>query len=370
MRKAVIIDAKRTVIGKKDGYFKDVEAEKLAAAVIQNILKENNVPSEMVSDVILGNTVGPGGNLARLSALTAGLPMTVPGLTVDRQCGSGLEAVNLACRLVQSGAGDIYLAGGAESVSTSTFPKRARFSPDAIGDPDMGVGAENVAEVYNISREQQDEYALLSYKRTVESAEENRFENELVPFNDVPLVDEGIKRLSSIERIIKRAKPAFKENGTVTAANSCGLNDGASIVLVMSEEKAKELQLVPKLKFIDAVTAGVDPNLPGIGPVPAVKSLLQRTNLSINDIDLFELNEAFSSQVVASAQELRIPWDKLNKGGGAIAFGHPYGASGAILVTSLLREMTAQDRFGIATLGIGGGLGIATLFERCDLDEL
>jgi acetyl-CoA C-acetyltransferase len=369
MRNAIIIDAKRTVIGKKAGYFKDVGAENLAAAVIQEILQENNVSPEMVSDVILGNTVGPGGNLARLSALTAGLPVTVPGFTVDRQCGSGLEAVNLACRLVQSGAGDIYLAGGTESVSTSTFPKRARFSPDSIGDPDMGVGAENVAERYSITREIQDEYALLSYKRTIESIEQNRFKNELVSINDMPLIDEGIKRLSVIERLIKRAKPAFQDNGTVTAANSCGLNDGASIVLVMSEEKAKEMKLAPKLTFIDAVTAGVDPNLPGIGPVPAVNTLLLRMNLSISDIDVFELNEAFASQVVASAQELGIPWDKLNKGGGAIAFGHPYGASGAILVTSLLREMTSQDRFGIATLGIGGGLGIATLFERCELYE-
>jgi acetyl-CoA C-acetyltransferase len=370
MKKAVIIDAKRTVIGKKKGYFKDVGPEKLAAAVIRSILQENNVPPEMVSDVLLGNTVGPGGNLARLSLLTAGLPATVPGFTVDRQCGSGLEAVNLACRLVQSGAGDIYLAGGTESVSTSTFPRRARFSPDTIGDPDMGVGAENVAEAYGITRETQDEYALISYKRTIESIEGDRFKNELVPVNDEPLIDEGIKRLSAIERLMNRAKPAFKENGTVTAANSCGLNDGASIVLIMSEEKAKELQLIPKLKFIDAVTTGVDPNLPGIGPVPAVKALLQRTNLSINDIDVYELNEAFSAQVVASAQELDISWNKLNKGGGAIAFGHPYGASGAILVTSLLREMSVKDRFGIATLGIGGGLGIATLFERCDPNEL
>ncbi|MFC0236687.1 acetyl-CoA C-acyltransferase [Fictibacillus phosphorivorans] len=366
MKKAVIIDAKRTVIGKKAGYFKGVGAEKLAAAVIQKILKDNNVSPDMVSDVILGNTVGPGGNIARLSALTAGLPVTVPGFTVDRQCGSGLEAINLACRLVQTGAGEIYLAGGTESVSTSTFPQRARFSPDSIGDPDMGVGAENVAEKYGITRAIQDEYSLLSYKRTIDSNEQNRFNNELVAYNDVPLMDEGIKRLSVIERLMKRAKPAFKENGTVTAANSCGLNDGASIVLVMSEEKAKELKLAPKLLFIDAVTAGVDPNVPGIGPVPAVNTLLQRMDLSISEIDVFELNEAFASQVVASAQELNISWDKLNKGGGAIAFGHPYGASGAVLVTSLLREMTSGDRFGIATLGIGGGLGIATLFERCE----
>ncbi|WNB92422.1 acetyl-CoA C-acyltransferase [Bacillus sp. NEB1478] len=364
MKTAVIIDAKRTVIGKKDGYFKDVPPENLAAAVIRAILKENNIPSHMVTDVILGNTVGPGGNLARLSALTAELPFSVPGFTVDRQCGSGLEAINLACRLIQSGAGDIYIAGGVESASTSTYPKRARFSPDVNGDPDMGVGAENVAEYYKITREVQDEYALLSYKRTLHSIEKGRFLNEIVPFKDTPLRDEGIKPMPTLERIIKRSRPAFKETGTVTAANSCGVNDGASVVLVMSEEKAKELHLLPKLKFIDSVSAGVDPNLPGIGPVPAVNSILQRNGNVIEEIDVFELNEAFSSQVVASAQELNIPWDKLNKGGGAIAFGHPYGASGAILVTSLLREMTDEDRYGIATLGIGGGLGIATLFEN------
>ena len=364
MKKAVIIDAKRTVIGKKDGYFKGVRAESLAAAVIKEIIKANHVPAEAISDVILGNTVGPGGNIARLSALTAELPLSVPGVSVDRQCGSGLEAVNLACRLVQSGAGDIYIAGGTESVSTSAYTKRARFSPDAIGDPDMGVGAENVAEHYRISREKQDEYALLSYKRTIDSIERDRFNNELVEMNGVPLTDEGIKEFKAINRIIKRARPVFKENGTVTAANSCGLNDGASVVLIMTEEKAKELNLTPKLTFVDAVTAGVDPNLPGIGPVPAVRALLQRNNLSIEDIDVFELNEAFAAQVVASAQELNILWDKLNKGGGAIAFGHPYGASGAILVASLLREMGTKDRYGAATLGIGGGLGIATLFER------
>ncbi|MDR7073412.1 acetyl-CoA C-acyltransferase [Fictibacillus barbaricus] len=364
MNTAVIIDAKRTVIGKKDGYFKDVPPEKLAAAVIQAILKENNIPSHLVSDVILGNTVGPGGNLARLSALTAELPVTVPGFTVDRQCGSGLEAINLACRLIQSGAGDIYIAGGVESASTSTYPKRARFSPNAIGDPDMGAGAEKVAEFYGITREIQDEFALLSYKKTHHSIEKGRFTREVVPFEDVPLIDEGIKPISTLERIIKRSRPAFKENGTVTAANSCAVNDGASAVLMMSEEKAKELGLRPKLKFIDSVASGVDPNLPGIGPVPAVESLLQRNSKTVEEIDVFELNEAFASQVVASAQELHIPWDKLNKGGGAIAFGHPYGASGAILVTSLLREMTAHDRYGIATLGIGGGLGIAALFEN------
>jgi acetyl-CoA C-acetyltransferase len=228
----------------------------------------------------------------------------------------------------------------------------------------MGAGAENVAECYGITRETQDEYALLSYKRTLHSIDKGRFTHEIVPFDDAPLIDEGIKPISTLERIIKRARPAFKENGTVTAANSCGVNDGASIVLVMSEKKAKELQLRPKLKFIDSVAAGVDPNLPGIGPVPAVETLLQRNSKVIEEIDVFELNEAFASQVAASAQELRISWDKLNKGGGAIAFGHPYGASGAILVTSLLREMSAQDRYGIATLGIGGGLGIATLFEN------
>ncbi|MGC4378874.1 acetyl-CoA C-acyltransferase [Fictibacillus sp. Mic-4] len=364
MDHAVIIGAKRTVIGKKGGILKNVPPENLAATVMKELVKQYSISPEVVSDVILGNVVGPGGNMARLSALTAGFPFSVPGVTIDRQCGSGLEAINIACRLVRSGAGDIYLAGGVESSSLSPFSKRARFSPDSIGDPDMGAAAENVAEKYNVSREEQDDFALLSYQKAIDSTQKGRFINEIVPMNGI-LHDEGINLRTNYKKLIGRARPVFKEGGTVTAANSCGVNDGAAVVLVMSEKKAESLGLTPALRFIDSVVAGVDPNYPGVGPVPAVKQLLTRNGLSVDDIDLVELNEAFAAQVLASIKELNIPIEKLNRGGGAIAFGHPYGASGAILVTRLCSEMKRMGgKFGLATLGIGGGMGLATLFEN------
>ncbi len=360
----VVVNSKRTIIGKKGGVLKDIPPEQMVSKLIKALLLNTGIKPEDVSDVILGNVVGPGGNLARLSALTAGLPLVVPGLTVDRQCGSGLEAINLACRLIQAGAGEIYLAGGVESTSLSTFPKRARFSPDSIGDPDMGIGAENVAEKYGVTRDEQDTFAALSYERAYDSLHKNRFVSEqisIVPFDR----DEALKPGMNYQKLIQRARPIFIETGTVTAANSCGLNDGAALSLILSEKKAKELGLSIQLKFKDAVTVGVDPNTPGIGPVLAVKRLLLQSQLTMDEIDIVELNEAFSAQVVASAKSLQIPYERLNKGGGAIAYGHPYGASGAILVTRLYSEMKSiQCRYGIATIGIGGGLGIATLFEK------
>ncbi|MBE3102853.1 MAG: acetyl-CoA C-acyltransferase [Bacilli bacterium] len=360
----VVVNSKRTIIGKKGGVLRGIPPEQMVSKLIQALLLNTGIKPEDISDVILGNVVGPGGNLARLSALTAGLPIGVPGLTVDRQCGSGLEAINLACRLIQAGAGEIYLAGGVESTSLSAFPTRARFSPDSIGDPDMGICAENVAEKYRVTRENQDSFAALSYEKAYDSILNNRFASEIVsivPFDR----DEGLKPRMNYQKLIQRARPIFKEAGTVTAANSCGLSDGASLSLILSEKKAKELGLTIYLQFKDAVTVGVNPNMPGIGPVPAVKKLLFQSQLSIEEIDVVELNEAFAAQVVASAKELQIPFEKLNKGGGAIAFGHPYGASGAILVTRLHSEMKCIPcHYGVATIGIGGGLGIATLFEK------
>lgn len=388
MNKAVIVQAKRTPIGRVGGMLKDVPPEQLASVLLQHIVEQSQINPKEIDDVILGNTVGPGGNLARLSLLTAGLPIEVPGVTVDRQCGSGLEAINLAARLVQSGAGDIYLAGGLESTSlapwkmekphtlynpsSARFFSRARFSTEEIGDPDMGVAAENVAEKYQITRQEQDRFSLLSHQKAVESIKTDRFHDEIVPISvpnrkgpasvvsqdECPRPDTSLMKLSGLA-------PVFRENGTVTAGNSCPINDGAAIALVMSEKKARSLGLKPMLTFIDSVALGVDPNLLGIGPVPAVHKLLQRNQLRVADLDIVEFNEAFASQVIASLRELQIPWEKVNLGGGAIALGHPYGASGAILVTRLVTEMRISNaRLGLATMGIGGGLGVATLFER------
>ncbi|RBW70884.1 thiolase family protein [Bacillus taeanensis] len=389
MNRAVIVAAKRTPIGKVGGILKDFEPDMLASFVIESLLHETKVSKEEINDVILGNVVGPGGNIARLAALTAGLPYHVPGVTVDRQCGSGLEAVNLAARLVQAGAGDIYLAGGVESTSrapwkvekpTSLYREaphiftRARFSTEEIGDPEMGEAAENVAEKYNISKDKQDLYSLKSHQKAVKAMESGRYLEELVPVHlltrtgekMVIAEDECPRKNTTIEKLSK-LKPVFRENGTVTAGNACPINDGAALVLIMSERKCRELGLVPKLCFIDSAAAGVDPNFLGIGPVPAVTKLLNRTGLSMIDIDLVEFNEAFASQVLASLQLLNIPEEKVNVSGGALALGHPYGASGAVLVTRLMIEMKQKKaRYGLATLGIGGGLGLASLFERIE----
>ncbi|WP_456277840.1 thiolase family protein [Bacillus sp. AK128] len=379
MRKVMIVSAKRTPIGKVGGVLKNISPERMAAAVLKQIVEEVQLPPMEIDEVILGNTIGPGGNLARLAALTAGFPHEVPGVTIDRQCGSGLEAINIAARHIQAGAGHVYLAGGVESTSlapwkiekpTSIYSvespriySRARFAPEDIGDPDMGIAAENVAEVFGISREDQDIYADKSHKKAVESKLSERFKQEIVTINGIS-EDECPRERTSPERLA-RLRPVFKRDGTVTAGNACPINDGAAVVLLMSEEKCNELGISPIAQFIDSTSAGVDPNLLGIGPVPAVKKLLSRNKLSIEDIDLVEFNEAFASQVLASLRELQIKEEIVNMGGGAIALGHPYGASGAILITRLCAELTSlQKKRGLATLGIGGGLGVATLIER------
>lgn len=380
MRDTVIVMAKRTPIGKIGGQFSTLEPEKLLAPLIKEIVEETQLPKNLIDDVIIGNVVGPGGNIARLSALEADLPFTVPGMTIDRQCGSGLEAINIAMRMVQSGAGDIYFAGGVESTSRAPWKmskpsslmgmpelySRAPFTPSSYGDPDMGIAAENVAQKYRISREEQDQYALHSHQKAIKSMQTGRFEKEIVPINvngKWIVSDECPRANTSIEKL-QQLSPVFLENGTVTAGNACPLNDGAAVLLVMSLDKCRELNLQPILRLVDAQAAGVDPHYLGIGPVPAVQALLKRQHMTIDEIDVVEFNEAFASQVVASLNELHIPLQKVNRGGGALAIGHPYGASGAILMTRLCSEMMYEPyKKGLATLGIGGGMGIATLVE-------
>lgn len=383
MRDAVIVMAKRTPIGKIGGQFSTLEPEKLLAPLIKEIMQVTQLPKNLIDDVIIGNVVGPGGNIARLSALEADLPFTVPGMTIDRQCGSGLEAINIAMRMIQSGAGDIYFAGGVESTSRAPwkmkkpnsligmpeFYSRAPFTPSSYGDPDMGIGAENVAQKYGISREEQDQYALHSHQKASKSMQTGRFEKEIVPLNvngKWISSDECPRTNTSIEKL-QKLSPVFLEKGTVTAGNACPLNDGAAVLLVMSLDKCRELNLKPILKLVDAQVAGVDPLYLGIGPVPAVQALLKRQHMNIEEIDVVEFNEAFASQVLASLNELHFPLNKVNRGGGALAIGHPYGASGAILMTRLCSEMMYEPfKTGLATLGIGGGMGIATLVEAIE----
>ncbi|MFC7062430.1 thiolase family protein [Halobacillus seohaensis] len=376
MQDVVIVKAKRTPIGKLGGVLSRVPPEQLMQPILKSLTKDIN-PAE-IDDVILGNVVGPGGNMARLSLLTAGLPMTVPGVTIDRQCGSGLEAINMAARLVQAGAGEIYIAGGVESTSLAPwkikkpasihnpngpeFYTRARFSPDSIGDPEMGEAAENVAEHYNITREEQDDFAFHSQQKAVMAQRNGEFDEEILPVEGID-TDECPRPNMSLKKLA-RLKPVFRQGGTVTAGNACPMNDGAAAVLIMSLEKCRSLGLKPLARFVDSTSAGVDPNLLGIGPIPAIEKLWKRQNLSEKDIDLMEFNEAFASQVIASLNSLGIPFEKVNRSGGALALGHPYGASGAILVTRLMTELGRGNASrGIATLGIGGGLGLATLFE-------
>lgn len=380
IKEAVLVMARRTPVGKIGGQLSSLEPEQLLAPLIRLLVTEAQLPPEWIDDVIIGNVVGPGGNIARKSVLEAGLPVTVPGVTVDRQCGSGLEAIIMAARLVQSGAGEIFLAGGAESVSrapwrmfrpgtlagTPTLYTRAPFTPIAYGDPDMGLAAENVASKYGITREAQDLYALESHLKAVRAQSTGRYVPELVPlqFNGLRIAEDECPRPDTSLGKLRSLPPVFAENGTVTAGNACPINDGAALVLIMSRDKCEQLNLTPILRFVDSQAAGVDPRYPGIGPVPAVRKLLCRQGLTIGDVDIVEFNEAFAAQVLASLQELQLPADKVNPGGGALALGHPYGASGAILMTRLYSEMLQTPyKRGIATLGIGGGMGLAVLME-------
>ncbi|MBP2300949.1 thiolase family protein [Azospirillum picis] len=386
MTRAVIVAARRTPVGRIGGSLRDLPVEDLAAPVIRAVLADAGLEAAEVEEVLLGNAVGPGGNVARLSSLSAGLPLAVPGVTVDRQCGSGLEAINLAARLVQSGAAEVVLAGGVESTSTApwrvakptslyrspSFFDRARFAPDDIGDPSMIKAAENVATAYGISRERQDLYALESHRKAVASQSSGRFAREIVPLalpdgrtiahDECPRPDTSLERLAGL-------RPVLRPDGTVTAGNACPVNDGAAVVAVVSERKSRALASPRGLVVVDSAAAGVDPKLLGTGPIPAVARLLARNpGLTLDDIDLVEFNEAFAAQVLASLDALGIEEHRVCIGGGALALGHPYGASGAILVTRLFSELLfppagPAPRRGIATLGIGGGLGLATLLE-------
>ncbi|MBT2831285.1 thiolase family protein [Staphylococcus coagulans] len=378
MTKAVIVAAKRTPIGVYGGLLKRWEPEALLKPLFEYFVENLPCPLDELDDVIIGNIVGKGGNIARKSLLEAGIDVSIPGLTVDRQCGSGLEAIHLACRLIESGAGDFYIAGGVESVSRApwkmekptslypssppTFYERAPFAPEGQ-DPSMIEAADNVAKQYHVTREDQDRFAVQSHHRTSQAIAKGVIEPEILPLSvngQQMLHDESVKPKIQYERIA-RLKP-LREGGTVTVGNCCLKHDGACLVVVMSEQKAGQLGLTQGLAFVDYAMVGVDPNLLGIGPVPAVKRILEQQQLTIEQIDAVELNEAFSSQVLASQRELDIRNDQLNRFGGAIAMGHPYSASGAILVTRLFYMMDAHRT--IATMGIGGGMGNAALFER------
>jgi 3-oxoadipyl-CoA thiolase len=387
--KAVILSAVRTPVGRYGGGLAGLRPDDLAALALRAAVDRAGVPAEQIEDVWLGcaNQAGEDNrNVARMAVLLAGLPDSVAGVTVNRLCASGLASIVGACHAVIAGDGDLFVAGGVESMSRAplvtakpdaAFPRGDRTLYDTtlgwrFPNPKlaerfpletMGETGENVAERWSVPREEQDAFALRSQQRWAAAAEAGRFDDELIPVGDLTR-DEHPRPGSSPEKLAS-LKPAFREEGTVTAGNSSGLNDGAAALVVASEEKARELGIEPLGAFAGSAVAGVDPRVMGIGPVPAVRKLLERTGLSVDEIDLLELNEAFASQAVAVVRELGIDEERVNVNGGAIAIGHPLGMSGARLVVTLLHELRRRGgRYGVATMCVGVGQGQAALFER------
>lgn len=386
-RDAVIVSAVRTAIAKQGGALASIPAHLYGGEVIKEAIKRVNLNPELIDDVILGNVLSGGGNIARLTALQGGLSVNIPGLTIDRQCGSGINAVALAAQAIQSGAGDIYVAGGVESMSRapyqyerpeqaySSIPPKYRktlLAPEEIGNPAMGITAENLAKKYDITRKEQDEYSLRSQYRMARAIEEGRFDEQIVPISIPVRKGEPIHfnkdehpRPNTTLAALAKLSPAFQRDGTVTAGSSSGLNDAASALVIMSREKAEELGIQPLAMIKGSTVAGVDPNIMGIGPVPATKKLIEKLNLSLSDMDIIELNEAFAAQVIACNRELEIDPEKLNVNGGAIAHGHPLGATGAILITKAVYELKrTAGKFALITACIGGGQGISLVIER------
>lgn len=397
MKEAVIVAALRTPMGRHGGILKDVRTDDLGAYIIAKLIDKTGIDKEEIEDVYFGCTNQAGEdsrNVARNVSLLAGLPYTIPGATVNRLCGSGLEAINQAGRAIQTDHGDLFVAGGVESMTRGPWvmakPSNAfqrgdvtlydsslgwRFPNPRMGELysliNNGETAENVAEKYQVHRQEQDEFALGSHLKAVKAHEEGRLKDELVPFEMAqrkgsPLVydkDEGPRADTSLEKL-GALQPAFKKGGTVTAGNSSPLSDGAAALLLTTPQKAEQLKLKPMVRIVASAAAGVHPNYMGIGPIPATQKALKRAGLTIDQIDLVELNEAFASQVIACIRELGIDPKKLNVNGGAIALGHPLGCSGARLMTTLIHEMKKRgSRYGLATMCIGVGQGIATVVE-------
>jgi acetyl-CoA C-acetyltransferase len=388
----VIVAAARTAVGSFNGSLAGISAADLGAIVIRDLLKKTNLAPEAIDEVILGQvlTASTGQNPARQAVIKAGLPQTTPALTINKVCGSGLKAVHLAAQAIKCGDADVIIAGGQENMSqaphalpnsrngqrmgdwqmTDTMIKDGLWC--AFNDYHMGITAENVADRYEISRDEQDTFALRSQNLAEEAQAAGRFQEEIVPVEipqrkGDPIVfqdDEFIRKGATIEGI-QKVRPAFKKDGSVTAANASGINDGAAAVVVMSASKAKELGLTPLATVKAYASAGVDPAIMGTGPIPSTQKCLEKAGWTVRDLDLIEANEAFAAQALGVAKELQWDDSKVNVNGGAIAIGHPIGASGCRVLVTLLHEMKRRDaKKGLATLCIGGGLGVALAVER------
>ena len=389
MRNAVIVSAVRTPVGKCRGALAPVEAYKLGAAVVKESIKRANIEKDLIDEVIFGNLMGHDiNNIARMVSLEAGLPIEKPALTVDRQCGTSLNAIALGAMMIQLGEANVIVAGGVESdsrrpyvmlkqekpysVTPPKFLDKLRLAPEHIGNPNMGMTAENLAQMYNLTREEVDIYSYNSHKKAAKAMAEGKFDSQILPV-EVDLgkgnkylvtKDETVRENVSLEAMAK-LKPVFKKDGIVTAGNSSPMSDGAAAVVIMEEEMAKSLGLEIMARYKAFTAVGVDPKIMGIGPVAATKKILQKTNLKLEDVDLIELNEAFAAQTIACIKELNIDESKLNVNGGAIALGHPLAGTGAILTTKILYEMKARDaHLGLVTFCCGGGQGVSMLLER------
>lgn len=387
----VIVSAVRTALGNFNGSLKNVSAPELGATVIKGALEQAGVKPEQVDEVILGNVLqaGLGQNPARQAAISAGIPESVSSMTINKVCGSGLKAVHLATQAILAGDAEIVVAGGMENMSQAPYLIKNARDGFKMGDQKlvdtltsdgltcvfnqyhMGVTAENLADKYSITREEQDKFSAWSQEKAVKAIEEGTFKDEIVPVvipqrKGDPIVfdtDEYPKKGSTAEKLAG-LRPAFRKDGSVTAGNASGINDGAAVVIVMSKKKADELGIKPLVTIKGNASAGVDPSIMGIGPVPAVKKVLEKTSISMEDLELIEANEAFAAQALAVDRELQFNKEILNVNGGAIALGHPIGASGARILVTLIHEMKRRNaKKGLATLCIGGGQGVATVVE-------
>ncbi|MCI7328410.1 MAG: acetyl-CoA C-acetyltransferase [Lachnospiraceae bacterium] len=391
--RVVIVSAVRTAIGKMGGQFANVPAVDLGATVIKEAVKRAGVKPEEVDEVKFGCVIqaGLGQNVARQASIKAGLPVEVPAVTLNVVCGSGLKCVNEAANMILAGQADVVVAGGMESMSRAPFAlDKARFGYrmgngkfidtmindalwDAFNQYHMMITAENVAEQWGLTREELDEFAANSQQKCEKAIAEGKFKDEIVPYvihdrkkGDIVIdTDEGPRPGTTVETLSKLKCCSGKEGGVVTAGNASGINDGAAAVVLMSESKAKELGATPMAYFVAGALGGVDPSIMGVGPVAAVNKVMKKTGLKVSDMDLIEANEAFAAQSVAVARDLGFDMDKVNVNGGAIALGHPVGASGCRILVTLLHEMVKRDaKKGLATLCIGGGMGCATIVER------
>ena len=391
MKKIVLAGACRTAIGTMGGALSTVPAAELGPVVIKEALNRAGIPAEQVDHVYMGCVIqaGLGQNVARQASLKAGLPVTTPAVTVNVVCGSGLNCVNMAAQMIEAGDADIVVAGGMESMSLAPYAMmKGRYGYrmgnatlvdtmvndalwDAFNNYHMGITAENVAEQWHLTREMLDEFSANSQQKCEKAMAEGKFKDEIVPVevkgkkgSVIVDTDEGPRPGTTVETLA-RLKPAFKKDGIVTAGNASGINDGAAAIVVMSEEKAKELGVKPMATWIGGALGGVDPSIMGVGPVAAVNKLMKKLDMKVADMDLIEANEAFAAQSLAVGHDLEFDPAKLNVNGGAIALGHPVGASGCRILVTLLHEMQRRDaKTGLATLCIGGGMGCATVVKR------